>query len=226
MEKHPLTCPEPLTMGSPGQGDLEKSLPSTHSPSGQLCSSQVFWESQGTRKILQPLKEQHQTPLPVRAAKPGLGCVTREGLSMGSGSSLTPPSPNPEHKGGSVLPQHLLLPVPAAAAPSQLLPPLCPRSPTARGTPREGLIPSPPPSTPTRPICRAPRAAPNLPQPSGLHPSSSLALQGCFPAAPGLGPAPLSCPLQTWGGPSSLPLPTPPHCPQPIPSTPHPSLPP
>uniref|UniRef100_A0A8D2MM11 BZIP domain-containing protein n=1 Tax=Zonotrichia albicollis TaxID=44394 RepID=A0A8D2MM11_ZONAL len=61
MENHPLTCPEP-----PQWDHLEKSLPSTHSPSGEeLGSSQVFWESQGTGRILGPLKRQQQMLLPV-----------------------------------------------------------------------------------------------------------------------------------------------------------------
>lgn len=66
MENHPLTRPEPLTTGSAGQGDLEKSLPNVHSPSAEeLWSTQVFWESQGIGKILQPLKRQHRQPLPL-----------------------------------------------------------------------------------------------------------------------------------------------------------------
>lgn len=78
MENHPLTRPEPMTTGSAGQGDLEKSLPNAHSPSAEeLWSSQVFWESQGIGKILQPLKRQHRQPLSLPVSQAWLWLCNR-----------------------------------------------------------------------------------------------------------------------------------------------------
>lgn len=57
VEKHPLTCPKLLTVGSPGQGDLEKSLPHTQPLwRGALEQSGVLGEPRN-RKSPSALKE-------------------------------------------------------------------------------------------------------------------------------------------------------------------------